>query len=416
LEPGNPAMNAINVAPRRMTARMLLVSILAGIVAACSGVGASTHPASVEPSATPTASASTTVVATHTPRPATYPTGRFADISEGPVTDAMAAKLQAILETMAGEGGITATVMTARGTWSGAFGKADGVHDVEVTSQFGIASVTKSIVAAQVMQLVEAGEIALDRAATEYLAPGFAFDTNGATIRQLLSMRSGIPDWYGDATAMVMKSDRSRAWTTDDVLALVPSARTAPGTTFEYADTNYTVLGLVLEHVRKRPLVEVLRDGVLRVKGTERLVYQPDEAPSDPMAMPSGESRAAVKAGKGFLPSLSDASSAGPAGSIASDSISLARWWRAFCAGEVVSQASVTTMSTFFDGPTGYGLGLFNQADPWGFGIGHTGGNFGFSSWAGCMTKAGVVVVVLTNQSIDDLGGLPRPLVEAASG
>ncbi len=68
-----------------------------------------------------------------------------------------------------------------------------------IDSQFGIASGTKPIIAAQVMQLVEAGEISLDAPATEYLPADFTFDTNGATIRQLLSHRSGIPDWYGDA-------------------------------------------------------------------------------------------------------------------------------------------------------------------------------------------------------------------------
>lgn len=41
------------------------------------------------------------------------------------------------------------------------------------------------------------------------------------------------------------------------------------------------------------------RDGVLRVEGTERLIYQPDEAPSDPMAMPGGESRDALEQGGG---------------------------------------------------------------------------------------------------------------------
>ena len=52
--------------------------------------------------------------------------------------------------------------MTPDGTWSGAAGKADGVHDMQPDSQFGIASGTKPIIAAQVMQLVEAGEVSLD--------------------------------------------------------------------------------------------------------------------------------------------------------------------------------------------------------------------------------------------------------------
>ena len=158
--------------------------------------------------------------------------------------------------------------------------------------------------------------------------------------------------------------DRSRVWELDEVLALVPAARRPVGA-FEYADTNYNLLGLVIEHVRQRPLVDVLRDGVLRVEGTERLIYQPDEAPTDPMAMPRGESRDALEQGGGYLPSISDTID-GAAGAMASDSISLARWWRAFCAGEIVSEASLTEMSTFYDNveselPVDYGLGLIES-------------------------------------------------------
>ena len=392
-------------AARPVAVRAVVASIVMGIVAACTGVDVSVPSASVGPSATSIASAS--------PSPAAFfPTAPFADISEGPVTEETAAKFQAALEQMAAGGGMAATVMTDAGTWSGAAGKADGVQDVEAESQFGIGSVTKSVIAAQVMQMVEAGELSLDDLASDHLAADFVFNTNGATIRQLLDMRSGIPDWYGDEMEAEVATHRDRVWTTAEVLGLVDPARRPAGGASEYADTNYNLLGLVIEHVRQRPLVDVLRNGVLRVAGTERLVYQPDEAPTDPMAMPLGESRDALEKGGGYLPSLSDASSAGPAGSIASDSISLARWWQAFCAGEIVSVASLTEMSTFVGGLDGYGFGLFNVADPWGVGFGHTGGNFGYSSWAGCMPGDGSVVVILANRWIDDLGGVARPLVE----
>jgi D-alanyl-D-alanine carboxypeptidase len=261
------------------------------------------------------------------------------------------------------------------------------------------------------MQLVEAGEVSLDAPATEYLPADFTFDTNGATIRQLLSMRSGIPDWYSDAMEQEMAADRSRVWEIDEVLALVGTAR-GPVDTFEYADTNYNLLGLVIEHVRQRTLVEVLRDGVLRVEGTERLIYQPHEAPTDPIAMPRGESRDALEVGGGYLPSISDATSGGAAAAMASDSISLAHWWRAFCAGEVVSEASLTEMAAFYEGDIDYGLGLFNPApaaSP--TAVGHLGANFGYKSSAGCLTEDHVAFAVLTNQDIDSFG-LANPLLQ----
>jgi len=63
-----------------------------------------------------------------------------------------------------------------------------------------------------------------------------------------------------------------------------------------------------------------------------------------------------------------------------------------------------------------YGLGLFNQADPYAEGVGHTGSHDGFVSWAGCLPEDGSVVVVLTNHVVDDIGGMAQPLVDAVSG
>lgn len=389
--------------------RFLVTALVIGIVSGCGSSGSAPAPRSATtPSATGTpASVQPSGALT------AFPDEAFAAISDDPVPEEVALKLQATLADMGRGGGIAATVMTPDGTWSGAAGMADDVDGVEIDSQFGIASGTKPIIAAQVMQLVEAGEVSLDAPATDYLPADFTFDTNGATIRQLLSHRSGIPDWYGDGMEERMAADRTHVWEPEEILALASAAR-GPVDAFEYADTNYNLLGLVIEHVRQRPLVDVLRDGVLRVEGTERLIYQPDEAPTDPMAMPLGESRDALEKGGGYLPSISDASSAGPAGSIASDSISLARWWRAFCAGDIVSEASLTEMATFYEGDVDYGLGLFNPAERASVkAVGHLGANFGYKSSAGCLTEDRVIFAVLTNQDLDSFA-LATPLLMAA--
>jgi D-alanyl-D-alanine carboxypeptidase len=394
--------------------RFLVTSLVIGIVAGCgnSGSAASPGPATMPAATSSAASVQPSVAPTPPLNPISLPTADFAGLRDDPVPADVAAKFHEVLAEMAAGGGIAATVMTADGTWSGAAGTSDGVHDMKPDSQFGIASGTKPIIAAQVMQLVEAGEVDLDRPATDYLPANFTFDTNGATIRQLLSHRSGIPDWYSDMEEQ-FAVDRLRVWAPDEVLALVDAVRHPVGVAFDYADTNYNVLGLVIEHVRQRPLVDILRDGVLRVEGTDRLIWQPDEAPTDPMAMPRGESRDALEEGGGYLPSISDASAAGPAGGMASDSISLARWWRAFCAGEIVSEDSLTAMSTFYDNDIDYGLGLFNPAGYYARGVGHLGANFGYKSAAGCMTYP-MVVVVLTNQVTIDSFDLAPPLVVAA--
>ena len=185
-----------------LVAALAMVVALAGCTTTSDGTDTA---ASVEPSGSSVPSASPSEPA------ARFPTTAFADIRESPVSTKVAAEFQAALRDMAGGGGMAATVMSPDGTWSGAAGKADGVRDIRVDDQFAIASVTKPVVAAQVMQMVEAGELALDDPATNHLPPDLDFDTNGATIRHLLSHRSGIPDYY-PAVEGTLATDPKRVW------------------------------------------------------------------------------------------------------------------------------------------------------------------------------------------------------------
>jgi D-alanyl-D-alanine carboxypeptidase len=294
------------------------------------------------------------------------------------------------------------------------------VRDLQVDDQFAVASITKSVAATQVMLMVEAGELRLDDPVARYLPADLQFDTNGATIRQLLGHRSGLPDSYDLLYPNGQPADFQRAWTPAEILALLPADRTPPGSNFSYAETNYLVLQLAIEHVRGRPLVEVLRDGALAVEGIDRLVYQPEERPTEPIAMPYGVSQDELSTRGGYLPSLASVSGNHASGAIASDSVSLAHWWRALCAGEIVSQASLTQMSTFQDAPNigGYGLGMYNPAVGYGPAFGHTGELPGYFSWAACLPDDGAVIVVLTNHHPEDnqfaySHGLARPLVDA---
>lgn len=386
------------------------VTILVIILGGCTPAARPATTTSLPPPPSPSPS----IGAPASPRASTavgFPTAAFAAVRDVPVSADVAAKLQATLAEAADGAGISATVMSADGTWSGATGKADGVRDISVDDQFAIASVTKSIVAAQVMQLVESGEIGLDDPAADHLPPDLDFDTNAATIRQLLGHRGGLPGYdpalFDPGTQESPSSDRQRAWTVREMLAMVLPDREPPGSTFEYTNTDYLVLGLVIEHVRGRPIAEVLRRGVLAIDGVERLIYQPGEAPTEPMAMPFGKSTDVLDEGGGFLPSLAAATSDGPAAAMASDSPSLARWWRAFCAGEIVSQASLIEMTTMHDG---YGLGLFNP-DPPGT-IGHSGEHIGYMALGGCLPGRGAVVAVLSNGAIDT-SAVAGPLLDA---
>ncbi len=347
-----------------------------------------------------------------TVRATAFPVFAFTSITANPVSEERSEEFQAALSEMSlrfGGVGFSATVLSPDGTWSGAVGAADSGRDVGVDDQFAIGSVTKSLVAAQMMQLVEAGRLRLDDPADRHLPAGLDFDTNDATIRQLMGHRSGIPDYWEEVVATLETHPR-RVWTPTDLLALVPPERTPAGTTHEYADTNYLLLQLVIEQVSERTVIETMRNGgVLDINGIERLVYQPDERPTAPMALPNGMSPAEWKKGRGYLPSI--AGTAGPtAGSIATNSLSLARWWHALCSGKLISRASLTTMGTFVDG---YGLGLMNATAPYARSFGHPGSNFGFIAWAGCLPDSESVIVVLSNTGVEDIT-MMRPLVVVA--
>ncbi|KGN30763.1 hypothetical protein N802_06030 [Knoellia sinensis KCTC 19936] len=333
----------------------------------------------------------------------------FANISAEPVSQERAEELRAALVEASqrlGGAGMSATVLSPAGTWSGAVGKADSSRPLGVNDQFAIASVTKTLQAAQVMKLVEGGRLRLDDPAQKYLPADLNFDTNDATIRQLMGMRSGLPD-YWPAIEPLVASDRQRVWTTSDLLAQVPAGRTPAGTTHEYADTNYLLLQQVIEKLTGRTVVQAMRDGgVLDIDGIERLVYQPDERPSAPMALPNAMSPAEWEKGGGYLPSIASATGYNQ---FATNSLSLAHWWQALCSGKLVSQDSLTTMATFVDD---YGLGMFPIADPY-TSFGHLGADIGFIASAGCLPDSGSVVVALSNTGVKD-AAMMLPLVEAA--
>ena len=363
--------------------------------------------ASVEPSNTAIASASPSDPA------AGFPTAVFAGIGEQPVSDELAAELQDVLDTSADGHGLTAALITPEGTWSGATGFATEDRAMTPDDQMAIASITKTIVAAQVMQLVEAAELTLDDLAADRLPSALDFDTNGARIIDLLSMRTGIPQWIIDFEALT--NEPSHVWTVEEKLATVGPERGPVGQDWEYVGTNYLLLGLIIEQVAGRPVSQVLRSGVLAGDEYERLIYQPDERPTDPVAMTvePGAAAETFKNGGGYLPSLAMATMFASDGGMASDSMSLARWFTALCGGEVVSPASVDRM-TDFDARPGYGLGIMDRSgDYWSDSgaLGHKGSS---TTVALCFQNPASVVVVLANAE-HDVDRTAGDLVRAAN-
>jgi CubicO group peptidase (beta-lactamase class C family) len=151
-----------------------------------------------------------------------------------------------------------------------------GPHGRVVTPQtpFIIGSLSKSFTALAVMQLVEAGQIDLDAPVTQYLpwfrtagpaasaqTPALAPERSAGasvTVRQLLNQNSGLPVYAGRRGFVV--DDQSDAALENGVRQLATVTLSHPaGEAFEYANENYTTLGLIIQAVSGRSYEDVIR-------------------------------------------------------------------------------------------------------------------------------------------------------------
>jgi D-alanyl-D-alanine carboxypeptidase len=135
---------------------------------------------------------------------------------------------------------------------------------------FAIASVGKAFTAVAVLRLVDQGLIDLDTTAATYLAPQDRYQAlQGITVRQLLTMTSGLQDYYDEAIFEAMIADQANAQTAAFALEWASDLPHlfAPGTDYDYSNTNYLILGMILEQVTGRSYAEVITDEVLTPAG-----------------------------------------------------------------------------------------------------------------------------------------------------
>jgi D-alanyl-D-alanine carboxypeptidase len=115
-------------------------------------------------------------------------------------------------------------------------------------THFRIASNTKTMTAAVIMQLAQENKLSLDDPISKYV-PGVPNGDN-ITISELLEMRSGLYNYTNDPIiSATIDTDPAKVWTPAELLAIAFAhpPNFPPGTEYEYDNTNYTLLGLVAE-------------------------------------------------------------------------------------------------------------------------------------------------------------------------
>jgi CubicO group peptidase (beta-lactamase class C family) len=167
------------------------------------------------------------------------------------ISDSQRDEIASIMEALAVNGQFSGTVLVSVGgqpVYSGAFGLADIERGVPNTldTQFRIASATKPFTALLVYQLVASGKLSLDDKLSDWL-PEFPVEKGGRiTLLHLLMHRSGIT---GEGRIPELGQIERHRWTREELLQEIACRDLvfAPGSSHEYSNYGYFLLGLVIE-------------------------------------------------------------------------------------------------------------------------------------------------------------------------
>ena len=305
------------------------------------------------------------------------------------------------------------------GTWTGVAGLGRVAPDVAMRpgDRFRAGSIAKAFVAVRVLQLAERGRLSLDASLAEVLPAGvvgrFA-NAADVTVRMLLGHRSGIPEWKTPLVDIVIAHHPAKVWKLAEILDLAAAQPPlfAPGTSYRYSNTNYNLLGLLIERVTGRSWRHEVSRGVIRPLGLGRtyLAAPGQRALRGPHAHGYGELNGRLIDLTGVDPSMAGAAGGGALVTTVRD---LARFLDALLEGRLFRHPdTLQQMLTFAPAPdvgglVGYGLGIEQRALPGAVElIGHLGGTAGYRSFMGRLRPQEVTISFVLNWQTD-----PTPLV-----
>ncbi|MBS0380193.1 MAG: beta-lactamase family protein [Proteobacteria bacterium] len=322
---------------------------------------------------------------------------------------------------------LSAAIATRQGViWSTAVGLADLTTGSRAHPAYlyGIGSITKTFVACVIEQLADEGRLDLDTPLVSVLGAATLEhipNAPDATVRQLLDHTSGIPSWEFDPVwirhGRGSELEPGRIWGKAETLDYLRQGRDlpshAPGQGYTYSNSNYTLLGLVIEKVTGADAVAEIHRRILGPAMLADIRFEGFE-PIDARRVPARyhfvsadfiRDAGLSPAFRRVTPRLADVSASNlstewTAGAVLATAHDLALFARDLRDGAIVSAAALTRMQAFrpTDDPEedmGQGLAL----DRYGRErlIGYTGNVLGFGAAMGWVPDEDVVIVVMTN-------------------
>ncbi|HEY0060256.1 MAG TPA: serine hydrolase [Flavisolibacter sp.] len=221
---------------------------------------------------------------------------------------------------------------------TGNYGLANVQDSIPVTDKtvFTINSITKAFTGVAIVQLMESGKLKLHAPVSEYL-PDLPQSWKGVTVQQLLSHTSGIPDIVDEEESVMITPDPDQAW--EKVVALPNDFK--PGEKFRYNQTNYLLLGRIIDKLSGMSFQEFITREQLAKAGMSKTIRSGFGATKD--IVPNGASSYQYARGKLNNMFFSFPSFLQTAAGMSSTAQELAAWIIALQKGQLFANLSSIT-------------------------------------------------------------------------
>lgn len=281
------------------------------------------------------------------------------------------------------------------------YGKSDVEKgtDAKKGDLYEIGSITKQFTAFATMILVEEGKLKLDDPISKHVeeAPK-AWEK--ITIQNLLYQTSGLPDYaFEEGIGLADTYDRSKWMTTMVKLPL----DFEPGVAWAYSNSNYALLGWVIEKVSGSSYINFMKERILKPLGMNNTVF------SDPSFKSPFRTTGYLNIGNQFSIAPPSTASINSDGTIMSNIEDMVKWDGALRDRRLLKPKSyelylkATTLNSGRWRPYAMGLNVsLPGAEPY---YGHGGNSVGFSAGYACYPKAKISVIVMGN--VYAFGGEP---------
>jgi D-alanyl-D-alanine carboxypeptidase len=319
--------------------------------------------------------------------------------------------------------GGTAAFVLADGT---SIGIAVGVSDraaatpMKPTDRLLLGSVGKTYVAAVALQMIHEKQFSLDDTLDRFFASERWFsriaNASKITVRHLMTHTSGLVRYeFNPQFTKDLSANPDKVWSGPDRLAYLFDAKPpfAPGAGWEYSDTNYIVLGMIIEHVSNNGYYDELRRRILVPFGLK------DTVPADSRRVaglvqgyagsnnPFGGSDEMITDGRFAVNPQFEWTGGG----LAVSALDLAKWGKILYEGKAFD---ASMMAPFLDGvparlgpESKYGLGVIIRPSPLGITYGHSGFMPGYMTELVYFPDSKVSVAVQVNTSVQRATGRP---------